>query len=119
MRDVNRAPRHRYIEISRLDNGVLLGVQGAHTMAIHQQVSYIIAVGQPSRRAIVTGGEDASVAYDDGSNMGAVASAASCHMQSNAHEVFIPAWSFSHDYPPLKCTTHFKRPKVVSASHMG
>ncbi|GIK71780.1 MAG: hypothetical protein BroJett021_07680 [Chloroflexota bacterium] len=74
----------------RLDQCVLFGVQRAHTMTIDKQVTDVVAVWKAGWRAVVAGGENASVAHQHTANMCAVACAALCDGERYLYEVLIP-----------------------------
>src|SRR5438552_1173492 len=73
-----------------LQKRVLLGVDGAHAVAIHHQAANFEAVRQPARRAVVAGGEDALVLGHHRADVSARAGRAQRHFGCDAHEVGVP-----------------------------
>ena len=73
-----------------LDNGVLLGMEGAHAVAVDDQMADFVAVWQAGRRTVVAGGKDAPAADDDGADVGAIAGAARGNGECDLQKVLIP-----------------------------
>ena len=96
MGDVDRAAVDRHAVQRGLDDGVLLGVQRAHAVVVHDQTADVRAVGQAHGRAVVAGGQDALVLDDDRADGGAWAGAAPGHLPGDVHEVFVPGRPFGH-----------------------
>ena len=70
-----------------LDNGIGLGVDGAHTMPIDQQVPDLITVGLAGGGAIEAGGQDALLIDKDTADKCAITGAAFRDSISNFHEI--------------------------------
>lgn len=90
MRDVDHAAVGTDAVEGGLDNGILLGMECAHAVAVDHQMADFVAVGQAGRRTIVAGGEDAPAADDDGADVGAIAGAARGDGECNLQKVLVP-----------------------------
>ncbi len=97
--DVGAGPLGAHAMQRGLDDGVLLGVQRAHAVAVDHQVADIIAVGRSDRRAVVAGGENAPVAHQHGPDVRPIAGAALGHGEGDIHEVVVPARTLVRGHP--------------------
>ena len=85
---------------SRLADGILLGVNGAHAMLpdgailvdsfLHEMADFV-AVGEARRRADIPGADDALVADDDATAAASVAGGAAGDLVDQVDEVLVPA----------------------------
>lgn len=75
-----------------LDNSVGLRVNGSHAMAafIHE-MPYVVAMREPPYRPVVAGGQNHSVADNNGAHVLAIARGAGGNLQRNCHEILVPA----------------------------
>jgi hypothetical protein len=94
--------------LRRLGDGVHLGMDRAKAVLLGvaigrfrlvNQTANVGAVGHPGGRAIVTGGENILIPSDNGADFGARACRSLGHLQSDRHEVLIPAQPFAHNIP--------------------
>src|SRR5690606_10192579 len=89
--DVDRAAVDAVSVAGGLHDGVRLGVDGAHAVALLHEVSLVVAMTEPPDRAVVAGGEDRLVAHDDRADVLSVTRRAGRHLARDVHEVLVPA----------------------------
>jgi hypothetical protein len=90
-----------------LDYGILFGMEPAtEFMALSRrdsqffpQASNFEAVGNSGWRAVISGGKDVFVLYEDGANLPAQTCRATGHEMCYFHEIFIPAGT-GHESTP-------------------
>lgn len=106
--DVDRRILYIGAVLSRLGDGVHFGMDRAEAVLLGvtvgrfrlvNQTSDVGAMGHTGGRAIVTGGENILIPSDYSADFGARAGRSLGHLQSDRHEVLIPAQPFTHNIP--------------------
>ena len=119
-RAVQRASLDAAAHAGRLDDGVLLRVQapaqlvhlaGGHVELLAQAAG-LFAVPDALGYAVVAGGDDAVILYDDRPHPSAQAGAALTGELRHFHEVLIPSRSVAHRSTPLSGTVPGAAPCV-------
>ena len=90
---IDHAARSAYTVKRSLDYGVLFGVERTQAVAVYDQMSDIVAVGQTGWRSVVARCQYAPVADNYSAYMGAIAGAAGGHGEGDMKEVIIPRWA--------------------------
>src|SRR5688500_90475 len=72
-----------------LNDGVGLGVNRTHAMAVLDQMTLVVAVRKPAHRSIVARGEDDLVANDHRADVLSVAGRTRGDLARDCHEVFV------------------------------
>ena len=86
-----------------LDDGVGLGVDGAHTVTLDHQVPGFVTVCLPGGRAVKTGGQDAFIKHQDAAHQGPVAGRTLRNGVSNLHEIRIPIRAHGFPFRLKRC----------------
>src|SRR5690606_2984924 len=83
-------PLHAAPTARRLDNRIGFGVNGSHAVSTLHQVPYVVTVGKSSNGTVVACRKNHLATNDHSSHMLSVTSRTTCHLASDAHEVFVP-----------------------------